>query len=97
MAAAATEKSAALKIMRSKGCGACHIIPGIAGAMGTVGPSLKGLKERTRIAGGRLENSPENLRDWLKDPKSIKSDTMMPNPGLTDGEIETLIEFFKTL
>ena len=96
-AAAATEKSGALKIMRSKGCGACHVIPGIAEAMGTVGPSLKGLKERTRIAGGRLENSPENLRDWLKDPKNIKSDTMMPKPGLADEEIDILIEFFKTL
>ena len=87
----------ALQIIKSKGCGACHRIPGVAGAMGTIGPSLKGFGERPRIAGNRLENTDENLRDWLKNPKKIKSDTMMPNLGLEDSEIETLIAFLKTL
>ena len=87
----------ALQIIKAKGCGNCHRIPGIAGAMGTIGPSLKGLGERPRIAGGRLENTDENLRDWLKNPKSIKSNTFMPNFGLEDSEIEILIAFLKTL
>lgn len=87
----------AVQIIKAKGCGACHRIPGIAGAMGTTGPSLKGLRDRPRIAGNRLENTDENLRDWLRNPKSIKSDTFMPNLGLEDSEIEILIAFLKTL
>ena len=87
----------ALQIIKAKGCGACHRIPGIAEARGTSGPSLKGLRERPRIAGGRRKNTDENLRDWLKNPKSIKSDTLMPNLGLEDSEIEILIAFLKTL
>ena len=67
------------------------------GAAGTVGPSLKNLKNRPRIAGGVLENTDENLREWLKNPKSVKPNTMMPDTGLEDSEIEILLKFFDTL
>ena len=90
-------KSAAEKIFEAKGCKACHYIPGIPGAAGTVGPSLKNLKNRPRIAGGVLENTDENLREWLKNPKSVKPNTMMPDTGLEDSEIEILLKFFDTL
>lgn len=61
-----------------------------------IGPSLKGISTRRRIAGGKLKNTPTNMRKWLKDPKRVKV-TMMPNVHLTESEIETLIEFFGTL
>ena len=92
-----TATPTAQQIIKAKGCGACHRIPGIAGAMGRIGPSLKGLRDRPRIASGRLENTDENLRDWLKNPKGIQTETMMPNLGLEDSEIEILIAFLKTL
>ncbi len=90
-------KSAAEKIFEAKGCKACHYIPGIPGAAGTLGPSLKNLKNRPRIADGVLENTDENLREWLKNPKNVKPNTMMPNMGLEDSEIEILLKFFNTL
>lgn len=40
-----------------------------------------------------VEVSPEYLRMWLKDPKSVKSNAQMPNLGLSDTEIEALIAF----
>ena len=91
-----TATPTAQQIIKAKGCGACHRIPGIAEAMGTIGPSLKGLRDRPRIASGRLANTDENLRDWLKNPGN-QTETMMPNLGLEDSEIETLIAFLKTL
>ena len=91
------DNAAAKAIVKSKSCGGCHYIPGIPGAMGTIGPSLKGLKDRVMIARGKLENTPENMRDWLKNPKSILPETMMPNLGLEDAQIEVLIEFLGTL
>ena len=33
------------------GCGSCHIIPGISGAQGKVGPSLDGIGARVYVAG----------------------------------------------
>ncbi len=91
------DEAAAKEILKSKSCGGCHYIPGIPGAMGTIGPSLKGLRNRTMIAGGKLENTPENLREWLKNPKSILPETMMPNLGLEDAQIQVLIEFLGKL
>ena len=84
-----------LQVMRAKGCTACHIIPGIPEANGTMGPSLKDLGKRKRIVARTLSNNEKNLRRWLKNPKAVKSDTMMPNVGLSDEEIDTLIAHFK--
>ena len=91
------DEAAAKAIVKSKSCGGCHYIPGVPGAMGTIGPSLKGLKNRTMIAGGKLENTPDNLRDWLKNPKSILPETMMPNLGLEEAELDLVIAFLNKL
>ena len=97
VAGSAMPSPEATALLQAKGCGACHVIPGVEGAYGTAGPSLKGLNERKRIVGGILENNPKNLKAWLKDPKSMKSGTMMPNTGLTDEELEVMIQYFDTI
>ncbi|MGK0171633.1 MAG: cytochrome c2 [Gammaproteobacteria bacterium] len=84
-------------VMRARGCTACHIIPGIAEARGTMGPTLKGLGKRKRLVARTLSNTDKNMRRWLKNPKAVKSDTMMPNVGLSDEEIEVLVAHFHTL
>lgn len=50
-------------------------------------------------AGPDLTNfsaAPEYLRMRLKDPKSVKSDSKMPQLALTEGEIEALIAFINS-
>jgi cytochrome c2 len=94
---AAGAKTRAAEIITTRGCSACHFVPGIPQAVGTLGPSLKGFSSRPRIAAGRLENTEENLRRWLQNPKAVLPATMMPNLGLDDEEISVLIEFFQTL
>ena len=84
-------------LLKTKACGSCHIIPGVEGAYGKIGPTLKGLRDRARIVDGTMENNAENLKEWLKNPKSIKSGTLMPNMGLTDDEIRIVIEYLNTL
>ena len=84
-------------LLQAKACGACHVIPGVEEAYGKAGPSLKGLHERKRVFGGALENNLENLKAWLKNPKSIMPGTWMPNTGLTDKEVEILIRYFDTI
>ena len=41
------------QIMSTKGCAACHIIPGVVGAKGKMGPSLKGIGKRKRTTVSR--------------------------------------------
>ena len=84
-------------ILETKACGSCHVIPGVKDAYGKAGPSLKGLSERSRIAGDSLENNAENMRLWLTNPKSINPATLMPNMGLTDEEVQIVIEYLNTL
>ena len=97
VAGSAIASPEAKALLQAKACGACHVIPGVQEAYGKAGPSLKGLKERKRLLGGRLENNQENMKAWLKNPDSIKSGTLMPNTGLTDEEVEILIRYFNTI
>ncbi len=78
------------------GCGACHSIPGVAGANGRVGPPLDNIGERTIIA-GLLANTPANLVTWLKSPQSIVPGNAMPNMGLNDHDAQDIAAYLETL
>ena len=81
-----------------KGCGGCHIIPGIPGASGAVGPDLTGVANRATIAGGALPNNgPDDLKRWILDPPAAKPGTVMPNLGLTDNEATRIVAYLETL
>jgi len=59
-------------------CGVCHVIPGVAGARGQVGPSLEAFRHRVYLA-GRLPNDPETLLRFIQDPPAMIPDTAMPD------------------
>ena len=84
-------------LLLEKGCGGCHYIPGVEDAYGDAGPSLKGMKTRKRLLGGKLKNTPENMKAWLMNPGSVKSGTVMPNLGLSNEEADIMIEYFKKI
>ena len=64
------------------GCGQCHLVAGVDGADGRVGPELDELARRRYIA-GQLDNTPANLARWIMDPKSVDPNTVMPDLGVT--------------
>lgn len=80
----------------SKGCGACHVIPGVQGARGLVGPPLFFFSRRTMIA-GELPNTPDNLVRWIKDPKQVEPGTAMPDLGLNDQQARDVAAYLYTL
>ncbi len=84
------------RLLYSYNCGACHSIPGIAEAKGTVGPPLGGFGNRNYISGS-LTNTPENLALWIKDPKQVDSETAMPNLGVTDEQAVDIAAYLYTL
>lgn len=85
-----------LSFIREHGCGACHIIPGLAGAHGTVGPGLAGFADRAYLAGG-LTNRAERLVDFLLDPASLAPETAMPDTGLSRSEAADAAAYLYTL
>jgi cytochrome c2 len=83
-------------LVRKYGCNACHMIPGVPGAKGKVGPSLDGIASRVYLA-GKLNNTPPNLIRWIRDPQGVQKGTAMPNMGVTEQEGRDLAAFLYTL
>ena len=78
------------------GCGSCHDIPGISGANGRVGPSLRQMPKLTYVA-GVLPNTPENMMRWIQDPKGVDEKTAMPNLGVTPDEATDIAAYIYSL
>jgi cytochrome c2 len=78
------------------GCEACHTIPGVEGADGTIGPTLGGIARRPDLA-GRLPNTPENLMRWIRDPQGISPGTAMPNLHVTGQDVRDIAAYLYTL
>jgi cytochrome c oxidase subunit 2 len=78
-------------------CASCHTIGGVQGAVGVTGPNLTHVYSRHAFAGDTITLSAENLRAWLKDPPALKPGADMPNLGLTDDEINSLLAYLQTL
>jgi cytochrome c2 len=77
-------------------CGACHTIPGIPDANGTVGPPLFFWGRRAYIA-GELPNSPANLVRWIESPKAVEPGTAMPTLGLSEQEARDVSAYLYTI
>jgi len=78
------------------GCGACHIVPGIVGANGTVGPPLDHMARRQYVA-GVLRNTPENLVHWIQHPQQVVPGNAMPEMGISEEEAKQMAAYLYTL
>jgi cytochrome c oxidase subunit II len=78
------------------GCIACHRIAGTPAA-GVLGPDLTHVGGRRTIAAGILENTPENMAAWLRDPPKIKPGSLMPDMNLDEDTIRTLVAYLESL
>ncbi len=87
-------------------CIACHTIRGTT-AQGVVAPNLTMVGRRTTIAAGWLENTPENLAEWITSPHSVKPGSLMPGvaePGggwpatnLTPDQVKAVAAYLTSL
>lgn len=83
-------------IFESTACVNCHTIAGT-NARGKFGPDLSHLMSRETIASGAIENTTQNLRQWIKDPESIKPGSLMPAMQLNDQELDAVTAYLSTL
>lgn len=87
-------------------CAACHGIEG-SGAPGQIAPNLTLLGQRSTLASGWIENTPENLERWIRDPRSVKPGVLMPGidysggnwpaTQLSDDQVEALVAYLSNL
>lgn len=84
------------RALRAYGCGACHMVPGVPGADGLVGPPLIKWAHRSYIA-GQLPNTPANLVRWIRDPQAVEPGTAMPDLGVTEDDARDIAAYLYTL
>lgn len=84
------------RLIARYGCGSCHVIPGVGGARGMVGPPLDHFAQRAFIA-GEVANSAEFLVRWIEVPQAIEPGTAMPNLGITEGQARSIAAYLYTL
>jgi cytochrome c1 len=84
------------RVIAQAGCGACHEIPGVSGASGVVGPSLRRFAGRTLIAGVHV-NEPQVLVSWLRDAPELSPGTGMPEMPISEQEARDAAAYLYTL
>lgn len=77
-------------------CVGCHTIQGTP-AQAKIGPDLTHVGSRLTIGAGMLDNTPENLARWLRDPQEVKPGNQMPNLRLKESEVEALVAYLRNL
>jgi cytochrome c2 len=92
----ATDPHAEARGLIAAQCSACHTVPGVSGAVGNVGPSLKGIA-RQQIIAGKLANNPSNMIRWLMHPQQIVPGNAMPEMGLTQDQARKIAAYLYTL
>ena len=90
------DKEAGRAAITAVACGICHVIPGIHGANGIVGPSLAGFGQR-QLIGGVAPNQPAVLVQWVRDAPSIAPNTGMPELPLTEAQARDVAAYLFTL
>jgi cytochrome c2 len=82
------------ELMIQYGCPTCHVIHGVPGAAGKVGPSLDDLAQRSYLA-GTLQNSPDNLALWIQHPQRFHPGAAMPEMGVTMADAKKIAAFLQ--
>ena len=84
------------QLLAEFGCRSCHLIPGVRGPAGNVGPPLTAWAERQFIS-GRLVNLPGALVVWILNPQAVEPGTVMPAVGATPEQAEDMAAYLYTL
>ena len=96
--AATTDVTAkGLAVFQTTSCINCHAIRGVAGANLRIAPDLTHVGSRRQLASGMIDNTPANMRLWLKSPQHIKPGALMPDFNLTDAQLDQLATYLSTL
>jgi cytochrome c oxidase subunit II len=78
-------------------CAGCHAVDGTS-ASGTLGPNLSDVGARETLGAGAVENTSENLEDWIRDAPSIKPGVLMPSfRALSDREVSQIATYLDSL
>jgi cytochrome c oxidase subunit 2 len=88
--------AAGRRVFQTQACMNCHTVVGTA-ATGRFGPDLTHLMSRATLASGAIDNTPGNLRQWIKSPDTFKQGALMPAMQLNNEQLDQLTAYLETL
>ena len=91
-----TAVTAGREVFETQACMNCHTISGTA-ATGRFGPDLTHLMSRHTLASGAVDNTPANLRQWIRSPDMFKRGALMPAMQLSDEQLDEITAYLETL
>jgi cytochrome c oxidase subunit 2 len=102
---AGTAAERGMGVFQHSGCTGCHVIGTPPNGTTLIGPNLTHFGSRMLIAGGVLDNNPDNLALWVHNAQAIKPDSDMPafdgSPGsqgnLSPSQISDLVAYLESL
>jgi cytochrome c oxidase subunit 2 len=94
--AAAPGIAAGRLVFERTACINCHTLNGTIGD-GRFGPDLTHLMSRHTLGSGALDNTPENLRDWIHNPGQFKPGALMPAMNVSGPELDQLVAYLTSL
>src|ERR1700682_2420916 len=97
LAAKTAAAAKGLALFQTSTCINCHAIRGVTAADARAAPHLPHVASRRQLGAGILENTPANMRQWLKNPQHIKPGALMPDFNFTDQQLDQLGEYLNTL
>lgn len=82
-------------VFQAAGCNLCHAVRGhFEHPEGASGPDLTHLAGRRTLAAVTLDNSPDELRAFVRNPHAVKEGVLMPpSPRLSDQELGLLVDY----
>ena len=83
-------------LFQATACVNCHTVRETS-ANGTFGPDLSHLMSRATLGAGVVDNTPHNLRAWMRNPQHLKPGNLMPDMQLTPQELEHIVAYLVTL
>jgi cytochrome c oxidase subunit 2 len=88
--------TAGRRVFETQACMNCHTISGTA-ATGRFGPDLTHLMSRETLGSGAMDNTPVNLRQWIKSPDTFKRGALMPAMQFSDKQLDEVTAYLETL
>ena len=93
---AAVDGGRAMQAFHENSCAACHTIRGT-DATGMLGPDLTHFGSRRHLGAGILENTRENLTDWIPATQSLKHGALMPDLPHAEDDLDVLVDLMLEL
>lgn len=92
----AAEAAAGKTVFETQSCMNCHAVEGTS-ANGRFGPNLTHFGSRDTLGSGAVPNTMANLKQWIREPDSLKPGALMPAMQLDETQLEQVSVYLSTL